>query len=55
MLLLVCLPLGAMCEKVGFPTLFGYVMTGVFLGPSGLNVLKSMVNLEKNLNMNFKT
>jgi len=43
MVLLVCFPLGAACEKVGFPTLFGYVMTGVFLGPSGLNVLKSMV------------
>lgn len=54
MLLLVCLPLGAMCEKVGFPTLFGYVMTGVFLGPSGLNVLKSMVNKGKNLNLKTK-
>ena len=40
---LICLPFGMLCEKIGLPTLFGYVMTGVLLGPSGLNVLKSMV------------
>ena len=39
-----CLPFGALCEKIGLPTLFGYVMTGVVLGPSGLNVIKSMVS-----------
>ena len=41
--LLVCLPLGMLCEQLGLPTLFGYVMTGVLLGPSGVNCLKSMV------------
>ena len=45
MVLLICLPFGMLCEKVALPTLFGYVMTGVLLGPSGLNVLKSMVSL----------
>ena len=44
MVLLICLPFGMLCEKVALPTLFGYVMTGVLLGPSGLNVLKSMVS-----------
>lgn len=46
MVLLICLPFGMLCEKIGLPTLFGYVMTGVLLGPSGLNVLKSMVQVE---------
>ena len=45
MVLLVCLPLGMICEKLCLPTLFGYVMTGVLLGPSGLNCLKSMVSV----------
>ena len=45
MVLLICLPFGMLCEKIALPTLFGYVMTGVLLGPSGLNVLKSMVSL----------
>ena len=43
MVLLICLPFGILCEKIGLPTLFGYVMTGVMLGPSGLNIIKSMV------------
>ena len=45
MVLLICLPFGIFCEKIGLPTLFGYVMTGVLLGPSGLNIIKSMVIL----------
>ena len=44
--LLVCLPLGMICEKLCLPTLFGYVMTGVLLGPSGVNCLKSMVGIK---------
>ncbi|CAG5088300.1 Oidioi.mRNA.OKI2018_I69.PAR.g11802.t2.cds [Oikopleura dioica] len=45
-LLLMSFPMGAVCERLGLPPLFGYIMTGVFLGPSGINNLKSMVQVE---------
>ena len=43
LLLLFSVPLGFMCQLVGIPTLFGYILAGVVLGPSGINVMQEMV------------
>ncbi|XP_061526171.1 transmembrane and coiled-coil domain-containing protein 3 isoform X2 [Phycodurus eques] len=40
------LPCGWMCTMVGLPPMFGYIICGVLLGPSGLNSIKSMVQVE---------
>ncbi|KAG5833400.1 transmembrane and coiled-coil domain-containing protein 3 [Anguilla anguilla] len=40
------LPCGWLCTLVGLPTMFGYIICGVLLGPSGLNSIKSMVQVE---------
>uniref|UniRef100_A0A665VY24 Cation/H+ exchanger transmembrane domain-containing protein n=1 Tax=Echeneis naucrates TaxID=173247 RepID=A0A665VY24_ECHNA len=40
------LPCGWMCTLVGLPPMFGYIICGVLLGPSGLNSIKSMVQVE---------
>ncbi|XP_041840192.1 transmembrane and coiled-coil domain-containing protein 3 isoform X1 [Melanotaenia boesemani] len=40
------LPCGWICTLVGLPPMFGYVVSGVLLGPSGLNSIKSMVQVE---------
>ncbi|XP_077420725.1 transmembrane and coiled-coil domain-containing protein 3 isoform X1 [Vanacampus margaritifer] len=40
------LPCGWMCSLVGLPPMFGYIICGVLLGPSGLNSIKSMVQVE---------
>nr|XP_034491842.1 transmembrane and coiled-coil domain-containing protein 3 isoform X3 [Marmota flaviventris] len=40
------LPCGWLCTAIGLPTMFGYIICGVLLGPSGLNSIKSMVQVE---------
>ncbi|XP_063648454.1 transmembrane and coiled-coil domain-containing protein 3 isoform X17 [Pan troglodytes] len=34
------LPCGWLCTAIGLPTMFGYIICGVLLGPSGLNSIK---------------
>ncbi|XP_053074147.1 transmembrane and coiled-coil domain-containing protein 3 isoform X6 [Acinonyx jubatus] len=34
------LPCGWLCTMIGLPTMFGYIVCGVLLGPSGLNSIK---------------
>nr|CAB3267016.1 transmembrane and coiled-coil domain-containing protein 3-like [Phallusia mammillata] len=46
LLLLLSVPLGFMCQLIGVPSLFGYILTGVILGPSGLNVIQEMIQIE---------
>ncbi|KAI4891026.1 hypothetical protein NFI96_013887, partial [Prochilodus magdalenae] len=40
------LPCGWLCTLMGLPPMFGYIVCGVLLGPSGLNSIKSMVQVE---------
>lgn len=40
------LPCGWLCTVIGLPTMFGYIICGVLLGPSGLNSIKSIVQVE---------
>ncbi|XP_043995892.1 transmembrane and coiled-coil domain-containing protein 3 [Gambusia affinis] len=40
------LPCGWICTLVGLPPMFGYIICGVLLGPSGLNSIKSIVQVE---------
>ncbi|XP_028256897.1 transmembrane and coiled-coil domain-containing protein 3 [Parambassis ranga] len=40
------LPCGWICTLMGLPPMFGYIICGVLLGPSGLNSIKSMVQVE---------
>ncbi|KAK3530422.1 hypothetical protein QTP86_024468, partial [Hemibagrus guttatus] len=40
------LPCGWLCSLVGLPPMFGYIVCGILLGPSGLNSIKSMVQVE---------
>ncbi|MBZ3882402.1 Transmembrane and coiled-coil domain-containing protein 3 [Sciurus carolinensis] len=40
------LPCGWLCTAIGLPTMFGYIVCGVLLGPSGLNSIKSVVQVE---------
>nr|XP_054303058.1 transmembrane and coiled-coil domain-containing protein 3 isoform X7 [Pongo pygmaeus] len=40
------LPCGWLCTAIGLPTMFGYIICGVLLGPSGLNSIKSIVQVE---------
>lgn len=40
------LPCGWLCTMIGLPTMFGYIICGVLLGPSGLNSIKSIVQVE---------
>lgn len=39
-------PCGWLCSLMGLPPMFGYIICGVLLGPSGLNTIKSMVQVE---------
>lgn len=34
------LPCGWLCTLVGLPSMFGYIVCGILLGPSGLNSIK---------------
>ena len=38
-LLLMCSVLGMACAKLGIPTMFGYVLSGVLFGPSGMGAI----------------
>ena len=40
------LPCGWLCTMIGLPTMFGYIICCVVLGPSGLNSIKSVVQVE---------
>uniref|UniRef100_A0A671KHA7 Cation/H+ exchanger transmembrane domain-containing protein n=1 Tax=Sinocyclocheilus anshuiensis TaxID=1608454 RepID=A0A671KHA7_9TELE len=40
------LPCGWLCTLMRLPPMFGYIICGVLLGPSGLNSIKSMVQVE---------
>ena len=46
LLLLTALPLGILCHWFGLPCLFGYLMTGVLIGPSGFNQIEHVVQIE---------
>ncbi|XP_078088460.1 transmembrane and coiled-coil domain-containing protein 3 isoform X2 [Mustelus asterias] len=45
-IVVVSLPCGWICTLMGLPTMFGYIVCGVLLGPSGLNRIKSIVQVE---------
>ncbi|XP_018417760.1 PREDICTED: transmembrane and coiled-coil domain-containing protein 3 [Nanorana parkeri] len=45
-IVMLSLPCGWLCTMIGLPTMFGYIMCGVLLGPSGLNSIKSIVQVE---------
>ncbi|CAH1781152.1 unnamed protein product [Owenia fusiformis] len=45
-LMLLSFLFGWLCTALHFPTMFGYVLSGIILGPSGFNTLKSLVQLE---------
>ncbi|XP_072258180.1 transmembrane and coiled-coil domain-containing protein 3 [Pyxicephalus adspersus] len=45
-IVMLSLPCGWLCTTIGLPTMFGYIMCGVLLGPSGLNSIKSIVQVE---------
>ena len=49
MVLLAATPLGYICQLVGLPSLFGYVLAGLILGPSGCNWIQEMVFLVENV------
>ncbi|NXW09472.1 TMCO3 protein, partial [Fregetta grallaria] len=43
------LPCGWLCTTIGLPTMFGYIICGVLLGPSGLNSIKVSVQVAARL------
>ncbi|KAM9320005.1 transmembrane and coiled-coil domain-containing protein 3 [Gastrophryne carolinensis] len=45
-IVMLSLPCGWVCTMIGLPTMFGYIVCGVLLGPSGLNSIKSIVQVE---------
>ncbi|XP_031414011.1 transmembrane and coiled-coil domain-containing protein 3 [Clupea harengus] len=45
-IVMLSLPCGWLCIQMGLPPMFGYIMCGVLLGPSGMNTIKSMVQVE---------
>ncbi|CAH2223444.1 transmembrane and coiled-coil domain-containing 3 [Pelobates cultripes] len=45
-IVMLSLPCGWACTMIGLPTMFGYIICGVLLGPSGLNSIKSIVQVE---------
>ncbi|XP_040847043.1 transmembrane and coiled-coil domain-containing protein 3 isoform X2 [Ochotona curzoniae] len=45
-IVMLSLPCGWLCTAVGLPSMFGHVICGVLLGPSGLNSIKSIVQVE---------
>ncbi|XP_023932678.1 transmembrane and coiled-coil domain-containing protein 3 [Lingula anatina] len=38
--------LGWLCQALQLPSMFGFVVAGVILGPSGLNIVKSVIQVE---------
>uniref|UniRef100_H2ZQZ2 Cation/H+ exchanger transmembrane domain-containing protein n=1 Tax=Ciona savignyi TaxID=51511 RepID=H2ZQZ2_CIOSA len=45
-IVMACLPLGTLCQVLGVPTLFGYILAGLLLGPSGFNIIQEVVQME---------
>jgi hypothetical protein len=45
-LLSMCCTLGIVCAKLGIPTMFGYVLSGVLFGPSGIGAITTVVQVE---------
>ncbi|XP_062384100.1 transmembrane and coiled-coil domain-containing protein 3 isoform X1 [Sardina pilchardus] len=45
-IVILSLPCGWLCIQLGLPPMFGYIICGVLLGPSGINSIKSMVQVE---------
>ncbi|XP_055010542.1 transmembrane and coiled-coil domain-containing protein 3 isoform X2 [Boleophthalmus pectinirostris] len=45
-IVMLSLPCGWVCTLVSLPPMFGYIVCGVLLGPSCLNSIKSMVQVE---------
>ncbi|XP_068186017.1 transmembrane and coiled-coil domain-containing protein 3 [Antennarius striatus] len=45
-IVILSLPCGWICSLVGLPPMFGYIICGVLIGPSGMNSIKSMVQVE---------
>ncbi|XP_068594710.1 transmembrane and coiled-coil domain-containing protein 3 [Brachionichthys hirsutus] len=45
-IMILSLPCGWVCSLVGLPPMFGYIICGVLIGPSGMNSIKSMVQVE---------
>ncbi|XP_076158999.1 transmembrane and coiled-coil domain-containing protein 3 isoform X1 [Alosa pseudoharengus] len=45
-IVMLSLPCGWLCIQLGLPPMFGYIICGVLLGPSGMNSIKSMVQVE---------
>uniref|UniRef100_F6T994 Transmembrane and coiled-coil domains 3 n=1 Tax=Xenopus tropicalis TaxID=8364 RepID=F6T994_XENTR len=39
-IVMLSLPCGWVCTMIGLPTMFGYIVCGVLMGPSGLNSIK---------------
>ncbi|XP_019864214.1 PREDICTED: transmembrane and coiled-coil domain-containing protein 3-like [Amphimedon queenslandica] len=46
LLVVLCSLLGTVCCLIGLPTLFGFVITGMLLGPAGYNTVKCVVQVE---------
>ncbi|XP_039502919.1 transmembrane and coiled-coil domain-containing protein 3 [Pimephales promelas] len=46
LVVMLSLPCGWLCALMGLPPMFGYIICGVLLGPSGLNSIKSIVQVE---------
>uniref|UniRef100_A0A8C4QYP9 Transmembrane and coiled-coil domains 3 n=1 Tax=Eptatretus burgeri TaxID=7764 RepID=A0A8C4QYP9_EPTBU len=46
LLMLLSLPCGWLCCQMKLPTMLGYIICGVLLGPSCLNMIKSLVQVE---------
>ncbi|XP_048091448.1 transmembrane and coiled-coil domain-containing protein 3 isoform X2 [Alosa alosa] len=46
LIVMLSLPCGWLCIQLGLPPMFGYIICGVLLGPSGMNSIKSMVQVE---------
>lgn len=44
-ILLVALVLGFAVERTGLPGFFGHILTGIMLGPSGLNIISNVVQV----------
>ena len=42
-MVMLSLPCGWLCTLMGLPPMFGYIVCGILLGPSGLNSIKVCV------------
>ncbi|XP_077970291.1 transmembrane and coiled-coil domain-containing protein 3-like [Styela clava] len=46
MIYIASFPFGYICQFFGVPSIFGYIMAGLTLGPSGLNWIQALVQVE---------